>query len=650
MFGDKYKKDMDKIKAPEDAVARISDKMKAGKPKKARITRYIALAAACVIAVAGIAVSLPHAKDIGNGISVLLNGAGIFDMFTQEESAPQDTDGYATYNQLCAVITDRVNTYKDNMKYDDMWEGAIDEWVDAEEDVPTADGTAGDILGSTSNKVELNDFSDTNNQVSGVQEADVIRTDGKFIYIASGTHFTVLKADKGKLEECCDIDLGNTFWFNDIILCGGKVILIGETANVIGRDVDTVLYVFETDEEGNAEKVNEFLQSGVKVSLRAIGEIIYVVTRDANTIYDTYLKNGALSTNEIIENLPIAGKSRDDVLPPDAIYVPDEICSVDFTLVSAFDTVSGENKSAAIMGSGSRVYADTDTVYVYGARYKWDEEKNANICTTHLTRFSIIDNAPVYTGNASINGSCLNQYSLDEYNGYLRLAVTRSDGQTQNGVVVLDENLDLVGEIMGLGVNERIKSVRFDRETVYLVTFRTTDPLYAVDLSDPAAPKVRSELKLPGYSGYMHPYGDGLLFGFGYDADENSGFTNGLKLSMFDNSDPDNLAEKHTLLLGTDTFFRDNMLKAVSVQPRWNIIMFSYGKWENKLRNVFALYTYSEESGFELLGEYASDMVDSMAYRCFYIDGYVYVVYIQQGDYAAYAFTASDFTLIDSLE
>ncbi len=639
MFEDKYKKTMENVKLSDEAKIDTQELIKTAKAsKKAAYRRWISLAAACFMVISGTVLGFTALRGNNNGTAVSQPGNR---PIVENNSIPVNN-----IQELRLLMNDRFSVYKSGVI---LAPGSINDNLEADEYVPTY----GDSSGPTSDFI--GNFSDVNNQVEGVQEADIIRTDGKFIYIASGTHFSVLKAEDGKINECCDIDLGVNFWFDDIILCGGKVIVVGQTANVIGRDTDTILYVFEINENGNAVKTEEFFQSGVRISLRAIGDVIYVITRDANYLYQSYLKNGTLSADEIAESLPIAGEDRDDTVHLNSIYVPDEICSVDFTVVSAFDTVSGESKSAAVMGGGSRVYADEDTIYVYGTHHKQDEDETTYVYNTYLTRFSIIDNAPVYTGNACVNGYCLNQYSLDEFNGYLRLAITRLDGETQNGVVVLDENLDLVGEIMGLGVNERIKSVRFDGETVYLVTFRTTDPLYAVDLSDPAAPKVRSELKLPGYSGYMHPYGDGLLFGFGYDADENSGSTNGLKLSMFDNSDPDNLAEKHTLLLGSDTFFRDNMLKAVSVQPKWNIIMFSYGKYEQtptrfSLRNIFALYSYSEKNGFELLGEYASDMVDSMAYRCFYIDGYVYVVYIQQGDYSAYAFTASDFTLIDSLE
>lgn len=641
MFEDKYKQEMESVKLSDKTQINAEKLIKrANASRKAVHRKWISLAAASLLVISGTVLGFPALHGNNNSPAV-----------SQTENRPIVENNSFPVNdiqELCLLMNDRFSVYKSDVILGNT--GRDDNYIEETGDgAPTYTGSSG----STDNFI--NNFSDVNNQADGVQEADVIRTDGKFIYIASGTHFTILKAEDGKINECCDIDLGDSFWFDDIMLCGKKVIIVGQTANVIGRDADTILYVFEINENGNAVKTEEFFQSGVRISLRAIGNVIYVITRDANYLYETYSKNGALNADEIAESLPIAGEDRDDTVHLNSIYVPDEICSVDFTVVSAFDTASGESKSTAIMGGGSNVYADEDTIYVYGTHHKPNEDETTYVYSTYLTRFSIIDNAPVYTGNTYVNGYCLNQYSLDEFNGYLRLAITRSDGQTQNGVVVLDEKLELVGEIMGLGVNEQIKSVRFDRETVYLVTFRTTDPLYAVDLSDPTTPKVRSELKLPGYSGYMQSYGSGLLFGFGYDADENSGSTNGLKLSMFDNSDPDNLAEKHTLLLGPDTFFRDNMLKAVSVQPKWNIIMFSYGKYEQtsskfSLRNVFALYSYSEENGFELLGEYASDMVHSMAYRCFYINGYVYVVYIQQGDYSAYSFTASDFTLTDSLE
>lgn len=659
MFGDKYKKDMDKIKAPEDAVARISDKMKAGNPKKVRFTRYIALAAACIIAVAGIAVSLPHAKDIGNGISVLFNGAGIFDLFTQEiftqeESAPKGTNGYATYNQLCAVITDRLNTYKEQNDY--LWGAWIggDEWLGSEEaapDAPTADSYDGTVPGEIleSGKEHTEDFSDTNNQVSGVQEADVIKTDGKFIYTVMKNILNVFSVNKGEISRTDRIVLEHEC--RDMMLVGNRLVIISkdinDTPEYTDTDLETVTkaYVYEIDENGNAEQVDEFVQSGYYISSRMVDSKLILVTNHIPEYNrHLYYKDYEITQDEVMNDLP---KVNEENLSPECITVPEDIISVSFLVVSSFDAVSGESSSASIMGAGSDVYADADSLYVYCAKYQEDGTH------TLINRFYTKNGSVYHTGSALLKGRFNNQYSFDEYEGNLRVALTRND---DNVLYVLDESLEIIGEIGGMGINETIKSVRFSGDIAYVVTFRQTDPLYAIDISDPKNPAILSELKIPGFSTYMQSYGENKMFGFGNDADEQTGWTKGIKLSMFDTADPNNVKEEATLLLGESTYFAGNVLKAVSVQYDKGIIMFPYMEHYNAAdgkyvsRRVFALYTYTE-NGFELLGKNAViyDRNHSQT-RGIYIGDYIYVIDLfYDGSATVSSFTIDDLTPIDTV-
>ena len=148
-----------------------------------------------------------------------------------------------------------------------------------------------------------------------------------------------------------------------------------------------------------------------------------------------------------------------------------------------------------------------------------------------------------YKASGKVDGTVLNSYSMSEHEGALRVATTSSDpntGRTESGVYVLKpsgDELNVVGSVTGLGKTERIYAVRFMGPTGYVVTFRQTDPLYVLDLRDPASPKVTGELKIPGYSAYLHPVGDGRLLGLGQDATD-TGRVTGSQLSLFDVSDP----------------------------------------------------------------------------------------------------------------
>ena len=655
MFGDKYKKDMNNVKAPEDAVARISDKMKAGKPKRTVLTRYIALAAACIIAVAGIAVAIPNAENIGNGISALLGGANFLEIFAPEEPAPEGTEGFKTYNQLCAAITDRVNTFKeDNYYYE--WNLGIDGIIDegmVEEDVPTSDELkGGDVLESAPetapDREENKDFSDTNNQVAGVQEADVIKTDGKFIYTIKKNMLNVFSVDKGEISRTEKITLEHEC--RNMMLIGNRLVIISKNINdtpyYTDSDWNTVtkVYTYEIDEKGKASLADEFVQSGYHISSRMVdGKLILVTNHIPEYTRHFYEKDYEVTRDDVLDSLP---RTNGNDLPADSIIVPDDIISATFLVASVYDGKSGESKSTAIMGAGTDIYADADTLYVYCTKYKEDGRH------TLINRFYAKNGDIYHTGSVLLAGRYNNQYSFDEYNGNLRVALTRNK---DNVLYVLDEKLDIIGEIGGMGINESIKSVRFSGDLAYVVTFRQTDPLYAIDISDPANPVILSELKIPGFSTYMQSYGENKMFGFGNDADVETGWTQGIKLSMFDTTDPNDVKEEATLLLGENTYFADNVLKAVSVQYDKGIIMFPYVDFTNSTdgvfseTRVFALYTYTE-NGFKLLGK------DVVAYdynvanvRGIYIGDYIYVITLfYDGNATVNSYTINDLTPVDS--
>jgi len=177
---------------------------------------------------------------------------------------------------------------------------------------------------------------------------------------------------------------------------------------------------------------------------------------------------------------------------------------------------------------------------------------------TDIYRFGINKGVITEKGSGVVPGYILNQFSMDENNGYFRIATTtgdswRMDGYTSmNNIYVLDQNLKTTGKIEGLASRETIKSVRFTGNKAYLVTFRTVDPLFVLDLSDPAKPVVKGELKIPGYSEYLHPISDTIIIGFGKDAleENNMAYYLGMKVSVFDVSDVSHPKEISTMIIG----------------------------------------------------------------------------------------------------
>jgi hypothetical protein len=215
-----------------------------------------------------------------------------------------------------------------------------------------------------------------------------------------------------------------------------------------------------------------------------------------------------------------------------------------------------------VVADGDVVYASPGRMYV--ATTRWDpapEEGDARVQPvpasphTLVHAFDLTGDGPArYLVSGSVPGTLLNQFSMSEHEGHLRVATTmQEDPRAQeSAVTVLAEQggaLVPVGSVGGLGRGERIYAVRFAGDTGYVVTFRQVDPLYTLDLRDPTAPKVVGELKILGYSAYLHPIGDGLLIGVGQDATE-QGRALGTQVSLFDVSDPAAPRRLHQLTLG----------------------------------------------------------------------------------------------------
>ena len=250
-----------------------------------------------------------------------------------------------------------------------------------------------------------------------------------------------------------------------------------------------------------------------------------------------------------------AGASEEGMLVDcSKAYAPREFSGFSLLSVLAVDLSEGirVGSVATVVSGGDTVYSSQENLYVATQRWiDWavfeedDARRESEAFTTNIHRFAVGGpDGPVYEASGSIDGYLLNQFSMSEHGGYLRVASTDAPGwgwadDSESRVDVLEQagrELRIVGSVGGLGRGERIFAVRFMGDVGYVVTFRQTDPLYTIDLSDPADPRVMGELKILGYSAYLHPIGDGLLLGVGQDADE-AGRVRGTQVSVFDVSD-----------------------------------------------------------------------------------------------------------------
>ena len=303
----------------------------------------------------------------------------------------------------------------------------------------------------------------------------------------------------------------------------------------------------------------------------------------------------------------------------DCIYYIPEFEDTSYLNIVAFNVNKDEPANIeSYLGAGNTIYSSIDNLYVTKLKYDYNDETKKSNTTTQIYKFSLKDATCTFEKTGEVPGSVLNQFSMDEKDGYFRIATTdnstwNSENDTNN-LYVLNENLEIVGKLENLAKGEKIYSVRFIGSRAYMVTFVQTDPLFVIDLADPTNPTVLGELKIPGYSKYLHPYDETHLIGFGEDTKVvNYGYgdqvvTNGMKISLFDVTDPSNPKEMYNEKIGKKGTYSEllNNHKALLFSKEKNIIAFPISITGENYEVTFQgaiVYGLSLEKGFELKGK-----------------------------------------------
>ncbi len=503
-------------------------------------------------------------------------------------------------------------------------------------------------------------YSLTNVQVAGVDEADIVKTDGELIYLARGHEVSIVKAYPpteaevknvlkfSKTESITGLYVlinesgkrlivitSNNYWvvtpLKEVTIQAGSaepgvkvqpattpVVTVTRTVTVTLPPVppkppkitipNTTIYIYDVGEDGEATCIYNLTVSGRYVTSRMTGGNVYVIT----SMPVIMVKDRELIL-PIVNGVPVN---------PASIFYFEAAPNYVFTMISAVDALKLQHKEHVFLTGGSSwIYVSTSNIYILSRRYfryvdfMWEVVKelkpelpddigkiidvvmnssmlphSAKISTvaeviqawfnslsseerekwmrkftevandvlagrameeTVIYRFAIDGLDITAEAEGSVPGYVLDQFSMDEYEGYFRIATTSSTFYVKNNAImtkrvnnvyVLDMNLSIIGRLEGLATGERIYAARYLGDLMYLVTYRQVDPLFGIDLSDPKNPKVIGYLKIPGYSEYLHPYGSKYLIGIGVETDESGGFS-GLKVSLFDISNPRNITE-----------------------------------------------------------------------------------------------------------
>ena len=535
------------------------------------------------------------------------------------------------------------------------------------------------------------DYSGTNTQVRGVDEADVVKTDGEYIYRLCNDEVVILRADGRQTSVVSrvevakqDTDDREDYAF-EMYLSGDRLMVLksyyGWSASVYDRaetkeesDRAVIPYgpqeyvaveIYDITDRARPKPVDEVGQAGYYVSSRLVDGILYLVSN--HTVYD-------LSFPERPETyIPSVFEGGDfRTLEPDCICIGTNPDFPQYVVVSAISVAEEKILSSeSVLGGAAEIYMNAVNLYVARPVFAVEEsepyeEGNYTVRTfeeksrTELIRFSLNDGDIHRDASGSVDGTLLNQFSMDETDGYLRIVTTTStysytmytdeehdwvnyeygENGEANALFVLSQKLVQVGSIENLAPDERVYSVRFDGEVGYFVTFRQVDPLFTVDLSDPTNPAVMSKLKIPGFSQYLHVFEPGRLFGLGMDANEETGRTGSMKLSMFDVSDPYDVTQKHTLLLEDDYSAALHNHKAILISADRDLIAFP-------AETGYSVYGYSDEKGFYPKAQIDIDIewTYSGDARGLYIDDFFYVVNSE----SVYVFRLTDFSKVKQI-
>jgi len=432
---------------------------------------------------------------------------------------------------------------------------------------------------------ETVDYSTTNVQVEGVDEPDIVKTDGTYLYIlAKGSVFIVNAYPASEASVLSQISPSNVS-ISNLFISDDRLVLFGNTYNnpILyddgiylsrvsswwwGGDSQAVMQIYDISDKGNPTLTKDIKINGSYFDARMIGYFVYVVI----TEYTYQIYQAIDDTNVIVKIPELCIDNIAEEIAPDNIYyvdVPEVADTMTHVLSINIDTEEVNEKSFLI-GSSQTMYVSQDNIFLATAHYPYYPlgmytTSSSTGETTILHKIAISSGDISYVSQGEVPGHILNQFSMDEYDGYFRIATTigfvSGFGETsQNNIYILDENLKRVSQIENIAPGEQIHSARFMGEKAYLVTFEKIDPFFTIDLSDPTNPQILGALKIPGYSDYLHPYDDTHIIGIGKDTvepeeDEESwgkdfSWYQGLKIALFDVSDFENPVEMAKIVIG----------------------------------------------------------------------------------------------------
>ena len=482
------------------------------------------------------------------------------------------------------------------------------------------------------------DYSTTNVQVQGVDEGDIVKNNDRYIYTLQNN--TLYVVDTLNINTPTTISFENTFFAREMFLDQNFLIVLGSYQDAINVPYDqmTKMMAFPSSSQEIAKiySLNEAMTphlerevsvSGNSIGTRKIGNYLYMITSnyiypDMGTSIETMLPK--LSDTK-------GGETNKKQISCTDIIDTNHFGGGSFTTITAIALDSDDMPSQAIFSGSAygNIYVSQSTIYLTETFYPHIfyndiafEQPVMEDIKTKVHKISLDKNNIKYVAQGYIPGTILNQFSMDEHNGFFRVATTRGQWwgeESYNNVYTFDKDMHKAGRITDIAPGERIYSTRFMGDRAYMVTFKNVDPLFVIDVADNYNPKILGELKIPGFSNYLHPYDENHIIGFGketYTDEHGTLLTDGMKLSLFDVTDVFHPQEMYSEVIGdrgTDSpvlydhkallFNKKNNLLSFPIQvfaSTSNQESWDYG---TPIFQGAYVYTIDLQNGFDLRGK-----------------------------------------------
>ena len=462
------------------------------------------------------------------------------------------------------------------------------------------------VLQEASDRSEVSEsagdnYSQTNVQVEGVDEGDIVKTDGSSLFMLRSNEVRIVDAkNPGYLKNAATITFATDGSFSpmDLYVEGNHLVVIGSSWENQGGPIRimeggaqekmassmiwpgpwdarrsfTVVKIYNISDVENPSLERTVSIEGNSVSTRRIGDRLYVVTNQSPRYYGQPIPLGAaVKETDIVPVIKDSARNNtvEAAVPCSRVTILPHVPSPSYLIVSVvpLKDTKAEVKRSAVLGSGENVYASLEHLYVAATdwNYGWDLASldRGTHQQTRLYRFAFTNDGASFQAQGMVPGRILNQFSMDEHENNFRIATTvdqtwfpqgNEQKPSTNNLYVLNRDLETLGSITDIAPGERIYSTRFLGDRAYMVTFRTIDPLFVIDTSDPRNPTILGQLKIPGYSDYLHPYDENHILGFGKEAvvskDGTMAWQQGMKIALFDVTDVKNPVVMHDLVIG----------------------------------------------------------------------------------------------------